>query len=463
MSPINNTSSYHVKVICLLVCLLCCLFGDVSSFTYGSSSLSSKLLVVNHFNLIQNGMKQSGDEDEDEEPLLYDDFGDFVIGSASASSSVNSGGKLLSQLVETSRQEEMERESRLERNWRQGNWIVRGFSLDKQSTEDFGKMMAARMRGDALNRAMRKLADENHPIEEQKKEVSVCKVVGSAGFEHDGDGLDTLCVGRTDGSIFLIQIGTDYMTKFINAPEYKLTDEDKFNVENKLKAYVDQDNQDVSANPFEVLHQFHAHDEPITALLYHEESNLIVSAGGTNGEIFMWSTIKGDTNAGEAKITPIGNLSNVHTGKIVSLEMLSPDMMLSASDDGSFALWHLPTGDLIYSCRIGPIDDAVSINCAHITTNTELLPGEEEQVMIFFGLSTSHVIGYLVSDIVELASEGGVQCPMPCCQFLAHDDSIEGGISAICCAGKGSNVQNANRKASIPLLTGSANGEVKQW
>ena len=461
MIPIKSTS-YHIKVICLLVTLSCFLEEKVSSFTYGSSFLSSNLFV-NRFNLIQNGMKQSGEEDDDDEPLLYDDFGDFVIGSQSTSSSMNLGGKLLSQLVETSRQEEMERESRLERNWRQGNWIVRGFSLDRQSTEDFGKMMAARMRGDALNRAMRKLADENHPVEEEKQQVSVCRLVGSAGFENDGDGLETLCVGRTDGSVFLIQIGTDYMTKFINAPEYKLTDEDKLNVQNKLKAHVDQENQEVSDNPFEVLYQFQAHDQPITQLLYHEESNLIVSAGGTNGEILMWSTIKSDTNAGETKITSIGSLSNVHTGKIVSLEMLSPNMMLSASVDGSFALWHLPTGDLIYSCRIGPIDDAVSINCAHIASNTDLLPGKEEQVMIFFGLSTSHVIGYLVSDIVELASEGGVQCPMPCCQFLAHSDSIEGGISAISCAGKQSNAQNTNRKASIPLLTGSANGEVKQW
>ena len=76
--------------------------------------------------------------------------------------------------------------------------------------------------------------------------------------------------------------------------------------------------------------------------------------------------------------------------------------------------------------------------------------------------STGHVVGYFVSDVIGSASAGGV-CPIPSCRFQAHDG--EGGVTAILAAGEGTSASNSMQQAQPTsiLLTGGADGHVKQW
>ena len=94
-------------------------------------------------------------------------------------------------------------------------------------------------------------------------------------------------------------------------------------------------------------------------LISCNNEDVLYTATGSTGEIRMWSIQENDTVDGtaETKMVHLQNL-NVHTDTIVAMHTLSSssntaadhDLLLTASIDGSFALWHLPTGDFIYSC-----------------------------------------------------------------------------------------------------------------
>ena len=75
-------------------------------------------------------------------------------------------------------------------------------------------------------------------------------------------------------------------------------------------------------------------------------------------------------------------------------------------------------------------------------------------------------MGYVASELVGDASEG-IGCPVPKCRFLAHDplkqksqDGSMRGVTALSCGGPGRSSMSAS---SSILLTGGADGEIKQW
>ena len=79
--------------------------------------------------------------------------------------------------------------------------------------------------------------------------------------------------------------------------------------------------------------------------------------------------------------------------------------------------------------------------------------------VIFFGLG-SYVNGYYVNDVIGSASVGGI-CPIPSSRFQAND----GGVTAILAAGQGTSMSSSLQQArpTTILLTGGADGMVKQW
>lgn len=82
--------------------------------------------------------------------------------------------------------------------------------------------------------------------------------------------------------------------------------------------------------------------------------------------------------------------------------------------------------------------------------------------------SVGHIVCYAASELLHDASEGkSSTCPVPKCRFVAHDPSLQKnsddshhGVTAIRCGGNG---QMSNSVTSTILLTGGADGIIKQY
>ena len=428
---------------------------------------------------------------EENEPIIYDDF-DFVPGDSDVMNPTVESGRVvspreetndkieendeLSSLFQKSIQEETKRQERITKNWSTGNWKCRGFSLDKFS--------GAKIDGGA-----------NESNGNSKSIVKISQLAFDETATGPGFGVSTesIAVGRTDGSVFIVNLGEEYLTKFHAVPKLsmqgdwgdgenddsngasvkvgvEMVSEDDLKERRgaNLPSELGMDSSDLGnpmnvATPFEIECQFQAHgkDESISALLFHDD--LLYTAAKN---IKVW---KMDSVNGNAVVVPLHNLGSVSEGEVVALKTLSTsndsqdasdhNLLFSASKDGAFSLWDM-NGDLVYRCEL--LDDGgdtVAINCADVDTS-----GSEH--IIYLGLSSGHVVAYVASELVGSASEGD-GCPVPKCKFLAHDPLSQknrecdfAGVTAISCGGYG---RSSTTASSSFLVTGGADGAIKQW
>jgi len=517
-----------------------------TSTRYASSA--SRLLQ----SMIPEGDYKEEEEEEEEEQsdaqLFFDDFGDFVAGSASADGPINSKSMTkLSERIQQTRSEEVRKDARLAKNWKTGNWGVRGFILDKSDPvrESVADTTTGTSSGESTDGANSESSsaprlggggNKSGPRQDIEP-IHVSAVVPDQSSFHDDheeiSAFDTIAVGRTDGTVLIVRIGTEYITTFTAVPKLRVDDKSAWDGDNEdVESTSIQGNDDLAkeggpsvkvetelvntedlkkdllgedagegggekenaqypmedpfdelygggasgdlssspqevpnpGTPFEVLHQIRAHEEVISALLFDDHT--LYTAGGDSGEIRSWSIPEGsgeDNNDASVavKMIPGKILSGAHSDRIVALKTLSstqdavhPDLLMSASIDGSFALWDIKSGDLVTRCQM--LDDSaesIMINCADIDS------GAGSNV-IYFGTCGGYVVGYCVSDIIGNASAGGV-CPIPSCRFQAHEQAV----TSILAVGKGTSASSAlpqARSTSI-LLTGGVDGSVKQW
>jgi WD40 repeat protein len=561
--------------------------------------------------LYRDHENEESDEDEndengeEEDVVFYDDFGGTVLGgvdppppivyqdmdvpigsvvddSSSSFAELQEGLQVLSERIAQTRDSQVQRDTRLAKNWRMGNWKVRGFQLDKsnmdsttttktnsnhpRTTQDADSTASLVTGGPRLDNANRNSDNNpqqtNHdPLSKLLQEVSsnnkdtdkdashntssndgpihVSKIVTDISSSSSG-GLESnvLAVGRTDGSICIVELGTQYLTKFTAVPKLIVepgnneTEDGGISVriqselmnQDELKEAMrddhgsdekytmprpkqdgdneinfsdgmdesfgegdDGDNtpnddvamaeQDTMGTPFKILHQFQAHEkgDSITALVLDEGH--VYSAGGNKGDIKVWAIPEDEDQENESnngsgvrsapKMIPIKSLSNAHADTVVALKTLSMDgsedhqLLLSAAADGSFALWDRTSGDLVFRCQItDDYGEPVGVTCADVET-----AGENH--VIYLGLSTGHVVGYIVNDVITSASIGD-ECLVPSCRFVAQE-ADSGGLTALTCAGDGTiGISSRSRSGQTPqsstvLLTGGADGTIKQW
>ena len=184
-------------------------------------------------------------------------------------------------------------------------------------------------------------------------------------------------------------------------------------------------------------------------LTNHEQ--LLFSAAKGSGDVHVWAL----PEELEAKVIPLRTLTDAHSDTVVALTTLSlspggeENLLFSASIDGTLALWDVQTGDLVYKCQMVQDEDTCSISCADVDCS---------QSTIYLGLTSGHVVGYNVKDMIECAGEGET-CPVPNGRFSAH----EGGITAIKFAGEGTLGRSRPGASTSTLLTGGTDGTVKQW
>jgi len=389
-----------------------------------------------------NDEEQSGHEDDDEarpadesqpETVFYDDF-DFMPGTSNndndsvesePGTGVNSRSSQLSLLLQQTLQEETLRNTRITQNWTNGNWKCRGFSLDKanplpglvDSSESDSQQYENKIESkeNAQTRAGA-TGTTRHDTPIQVSQIAFDETALGPGF---GTTAETVAVGRTDGTVYIIELGSEYLTKFHAVPkltmggswedgnenrsgddngpsvrvEMEMISDTELNERNAMSSGLEDLDLSASSTPFEIQCQFQAHgkDEPISALLFHDDT--LFTAAKKSGVIKVWKINDADTNF---IMVPVQNL-DVHQDDVVVLKTLSSsssadtsrgsdvsdhNLLLSASLDGSFALWDMMSGDLVYRCELTDDDgNPTSITAADVDTS-----GDEH--IIYLSLSS---------------------------------------------------------------------------
>ncbi len=403
--------------------------------------------------------EDSMNRNQSSEPVYYDDF-DFSPGTNSnvdanvpqnakegVSEDSETQSETLSTLFQKSRDEDEDRNARIIQNWENGNWKCRGFSLDKfnpvpmvtgdSAVDDDGgdgndtTSGAGESVPNANNNDIKIASDDEQRIE--ISQITFDETALGPGF---GTTSETIAVGRTDGTVYIVQLGDEYLTKFKAVPKVSIGgnwddeggDEDGVNdAASSAKIEMEMVNQEelkermggVSANddlklgadvsldgripndvstPFDIDCQFQAHGrgEAISALLFHDDT-LFTSANGEGmGAIKVWKMhgIGGSSTSG-TRMMPNHILDGAHKGEVIALKTLSSapsakdvsdhNLLLSASKDGSFAMWDMNTGDQVYKCEL--LDDdggTISITCADIDTSSD-------EHVIYLGLASGEI------------------------------------------------------------------------
>lgn len=408
------------------------------------------------------------DDFGDSQSQFYDDFGDSMIGSSSDSSGLFMDS-FQAKVMQT-REAEAANDAKLSNNWRTGNWSVRGFSLAKEKTLQYGE---------EGQQGVVHVSALAAPSSASLREMSV---IG----KHELPEQRTVAVGRTDGSVFLVRLGEAYLTKFASMPkivgnskggDFSARIEEQW-VEQPQIRPDDQEN----LKPFEVLFNFQSSEtgDRCHSIVYHDilesdNDGYICTASGDSDVIKLF------TLPLAGKQIQCNTLTGGHQAPIVCLKtmVLQSDkkeelhLLISASVDGVLSFWDLSKqGQLLLSCQA--IDDRNSdsfLSCLDVS-NPSLSKlydynesnGQTSLDMVFVGLSNGYVLGYAVQDILSNS-----KCSSPDIAFRAYgaDSGNKQGVTAIKCGGDGtikneSSVSRPNISSST-LLTGGEDGSVKQW
>ena len=455
----------------------------------GNSCAFVVVVVVPHrprggcFNPIIVG---SSTNDDDGGDVFFDDFGDGFADGGGPSPQLS--GVLRTRMVEV-RGAEAAYDAKLARNWRRGNWSVRGFSLDKSPASSSAAAADAKTDGSAVVRVSVVAAPTSSS---RDADISLPQ---DRALPRDL----TVAVGRTDGSVFVVKLGDEYLTNFVagGGNVGQETDGARIARLGGGTPRVDESDRTTTGQrraSFEIKRQFLASDrgEPIHGLVFHdlieasdECGGIICTAAGISGDISMWKLPYHDGGITQATV-----LSGVHDDLIVSLKtmVLKPrgediderNVLFSASGDGKFALWNLDgNGELILSSQCTDVD-AGKTTCADVFNPSSWddgygYNGECDKDVIFLGTSSGYVFGYVLEELLPSSFETGGNSNVesvnasPNIRFRAHGTESGKGeaVTAIKCGGDGTipttaRSSNPTLSSSI-LLTGGEDGSVKQW
>jgi WD domain, G-beta repeat len=435
--------------------------------------------------------------DDSSGKIYYDDFlhniGDEDRGPSRTSSAALQGR------METLREQEQRTDARTSRNWQKGFWTVRGFSLDPYEGDDeYTVDLSHPERNPRLHGLSGTDQYESLPSSTKEARVEVCAIVPCTAYE------DRVWIGRTSGELVYVQLGTDQWTKFRQKLSARMpgdqedtatpivVDRQWVREEQRDPGYLkdllesrpplDDDASPRSADPFVVVAQGHSHSQglfPITAIW--AQDHLVFSAVNSTAPIQKWEVQDDEDGTSHAVLNAVSTLDSdgaVHRDAVIFLQGISeptqeyfpddgtserePSMLVSASVDGVVALWDIKTGRCRSSFRIvlPPVEDA---------QGNVLPPGEKRLVCavsdgrntLFLGTSTGYVQAYRVIDI--LASPSQPLSMVPTIGQWVAAGRQGSAVTAIAFGGPGSIGRGRTEASSQVLITGDADGLVRQW
>jgi WD40 repeat protein len=393
-----------------------------SRHSYGQSPFARARVGVRLFEGIIDNDNSDNNSDNPKEVPFFDDFADFSspLGDATSPTSSNlTPSTALQDRIRSVQALQIQHDSKVQRNWNRGNWQVRGFSLDPEDADP----------------------DDSAPL--QRKAIS-CLIA-------DASEPDCVWVGRTDGSVLQVSLGDEYLTRF----QSKLTAREQDSGSIKVHAALVRDD-DVSMNdgaairPFAIQHQLESpHTTPVRAMCSTEQA-LFTAAEGTS-DIQQWHVHEDSIVRGKV-------LSSVHQGTILCLKAIAlsesedPSILVSVAQDGTLALWDMPSGAILTRCQLQSNNpdtngESLSITCADV-----------HHLHVAVGTMEGAVYMYRIQDLMRDAPPDQSFVPIPNGRFVASEKAI----TAIHCGGIGTLGRGTQQPTSL-LVTGDQDGIIKQW
>jgi len=361
------------------------------------------------------------------ENIFYDDFGDSPIGGdmgGRTDGTIFSGNnralqERFNELVMT----EQESKIRISENWKQGYWSVRGCALDRGEME-FGE-----------------------------KGIQISSIIP---FEDE-----MILVGRTDGSICWLQIGSEeYLATFTNQLTAKegMNDENTISITNELKR--DEPSsipmpRDDPASPqlvgesskFEILSQLQtSKDGKITNMaVIKEHSYLFVSSDSTTTPLQVFSINEDGPISGQGMNLPVNGE--------VRIQAIRDTNVLSIDRNGIVCRWS------VNAKNGGTISMSNSFQIS-LDYDDMILCCDADKDYVYFGTTSGTVLIYSVDQILNSDSGSSTAAEVePLKTFTSFSNA---GVSRICAAGEG--IMGRGRGTStVALITGSTDGDIKQW
>ena len=364
---------------------------------------------------VRTSCRWSTPQNDDE--IFFDDF-DSPIGGGGGSGSYTffpdspALQARLSQLEAT----EQESQIRVSENWKQGHWSVRGCSLDRGDPEfgDKGVQISSMV-----------------PLEDE-----------------------TILVGRTDGSICWLQVGSEYMATFTNQLTAKQGANDTISIGNELQrdelASIPMPRDDPAsprsagdASKFEILSQLQTSSGKIVDMaVVVDKSQLILLTDSLTEPLQLFS-IRED---GPVFMEGINLPVSMEMNRLIAVQAVRDSHVLSISEKGAVCRWSVNSVgsfSIISSFQIS-LEDDDSVMCC-----------DADDDFIYLGTAGGSVFIYSVTQILK--SDNSL--PEPLKVFSSFSNA---GVSSVCAAGDG--VMGQGRSTpTLALITGSTDGVIKQW
>ena len=358
---------------------------------------------------------------------------------------------------------------------------------------------------------------QQSPEGDKRKKIHVAHIVADVRSDDDDDDDDDeqlyrIWVARTNGDVLYIQLGSEYFTSFQSKLTAEMGDdaedtttdddrgdseeEDRFQVSIGSKLLRDDSmsksggmmmNSPSLDEPFEILCQFQAASQqvPLSTILSVKSDNddqshhlLFTAAQDGSGIIQPWrlattNTAEETEDRRDYKVVRLPTMASApHSDNIVALLKVSSakhaTLLCSVSRDGSLALWDVArqgAGDekqqhqLICTCRIQLRTDETSSSSTTSEQKQHVTCAAYEDSLLYVGTDSGYVLVYRVQDLLH-SDSSDQEYPFPVGQWSISSEDVA--VTAVASAGPGTMGRGRNVKSSV-LLTGSADGVIKQW
>lgn len=446
-------------------------------------------------------------------PFFYNDFDDwdYPIGSSSYGGTAEGPSKetkgeeeekwtagtvLSTALIRRMSQMQLrdfQQQLQLTLNWQSGSWKVRGLAVDSKQ--------------DAMVCCL-----SVTPMEEDWVIPTTTTTTSSRGRPASGGSVimaDILWVGRTDGTVLAVQLGSSSWTQLRTKQgsqaqsSRSMDDEGTLNEMEPTDSIIPPTEHD--NDPSSILYQVSAGNQPVVSI-QHYDNYLFTSVRGSQGSIQVWMIPEEEDEELEEEETnniptllSVSTLTGIHGDDLIFLKVIPLPMsrhqqqaangtsgafvLLTVATDGSLAVWDTNTSTCLRRYHVTGNDGTGE----HLILTSATMVSDAYLVL---GSTTGQIWVYRIADLLvlpvplqETAASSSATITendrskhhdaqvrlQPICHWKASMDGSA--ITAVVSTATGRPVGGDNRQTDgrysirrrFFLVTGDAKGTVKQW